>query len=102
MKVSIDSNAEGARKRGDILQTNIGDRRERTFLILRTHRVKPIRGVPRYSVWAERWWEIEPDARIRLFESAERAGGQHIIRLARYPTKAKKRTFEQLMRSTDL
>jgi hypothetical protein len=102
MKVSIDFQIGGRPKRGDILQTNIGDRkRERTLLILRTHRLKPINGVPRYSVWAERWWYMEPDMRMRLFESAERAGGQLVI-LFRRPTKTKDKkkekknlTFEQ-------
>jgi hypothetical protein len=99
MKVSIDFLAGGgAPKRGDILQTNIGDRRERTFLIIKTRRLRPINGVPRYSVWAERWWEFEPELRVRLFESAERSGGQKVIEFSRYPAKKKSLTFEQHMR----
>lgn len=98
MKISIDFRAGGLPKRGDILQTNRGDRRERTFLILKIHRLKSIHGVPRYSVWAERWWQIEPEMRMRLFQSAERAGGQKVIEFTRYPNPKKKPTFEQYMR----
>jgi hypothetical protein len=109
MKISIDFPTGPPPKRGDILQTNIGSRRrERTFLILRTHLLKPINGVPRYSVWAERWWFMEPDMRMRLFESAERAGGQLVIPFRR-PTKTdqknkskrkkkRKLTFEEYIR----
>lgn len=100
MRVSIDSDAAGVPRRGDILQTNLGDRRERTFLVLKVHRLRPMDGVPRYSVWAERWWEIEPDTRKRLFESAERSGGQHVIRFVRCTAKTEKRTFEDLLRNT--
>jgi hypothetical protein len=66
-------------KRGDILQTNVGDRRERTCLILRVRR--SYRRIPsyRFYVWAERWWELESDFRMRLFRSAMRAGGQRVI-----------------------
>ncbi len=98
MKVSIDFHSGGAPKRGDILQTNIGNRRQRTFLILKIHSLRPINGVPRYSVWAERWWVIEPEIRMRLYESAQRAGGQKVINFSRAPAKKKKPTFEQHMR----
>lgn len=71
-------------KRGDILQTNVGDRRERTFLILSARRMKPtMPRVPRFRIWAERYWEIEPETRLRLFISAERNGGQRVIYFTR-------------------
>jgi hypothetical protein len=90
MKVSVDDFTGQAIKRGDILQTNIGDRRERTFLILRVHRSRGTpKGVPRYQVWAERWWQIEPDLRIKLHRSAERAGGQQVVLFQRYRTNKK-------------
>ena len=112
-------------KRGDLLQTNVGNRRERTCFILK---VKPIRRVsrfpvieergasnsqtarsrgrqgvesaaPRFLVTAVRWWEIEPEFRRLLFRHAERNGGQRVIRFRRYPGK-KKLTFEQYMRTS--
>jgi hypothetical protein len=83
-------------KRGDLVQTNVGNRRERTWFVLAVHRLKPTKGVPRARCWLERWWAIDPDLRMRLYQSAERAGGQRCIETKRYPAK-KKRTFEQLM-----
>lgn len=74
-------------KRGDILQTNVGDRRERTFLILCSRRLKPTKGVPRAKLWAERWWEIEPELRMALLRSAERNGGQRVVKFFRYGSK---------------
>lgn len=71
-------------KRGDLLQSNVGDRRERTWMILQTREMptkfcKEIERVAiRTKVWAERWWEIEPETRMRLFRSAERNGGQQV------------------------
>jgi len=70
-------------KRGDILQTNVGDRRERTCLVLRVRRFR--RREHRFDVWCERWWELEPEFRMRLARSAERAGGQAVYRFKRYP-----------------
>lgn len=84
-------------KRGDLLQSNAGDRRSRTWFVLAVHSLKPIRGVPRARVWVERWWEIEPELRSRLYQSAERNGGQCVIYFERYKAK-KKPTFEQIMR----
>ena len=69
-------------KRGDLLQTNVGDRRERTWFILRSRRSP--RREWRFHLWAERWWQIEPDLRMRLFRSAERNGGQGLLALYRY------------------
>jgi hypothetical protein len=69
-------------KRGDLLQTNCGDRRERTWFILRVRKIArrtdaPLGTVkPRFDVWRVRWWELESDFRIRLYRSAERRGGQ--------------------------
>jgi hypothetical protein len=88
-----------APKRGDIVQTNVGDRRERTWLVIRVRHVRRRENslMPRYEVWTARWWELEPDMRMRLFASAERAGGQRVILFKRYPPKKRKRTFEDLM-----
>ena len=76
MKIVIDMLAsDGPPKRGDLLQTNVGDHRERTCFILRAHHVK----ARRWHLWAERWWELEADFRMRLFRSAQRRGGQQVI-----------------------
>ena len=83
-------------KRGDIVQTNVGDRRERTWLILRARRMKRSKHHRRYQVSAARWWELEPDMRVRLWRSAERNGGQGVIYFERYPAK-KRQTFEDFM-----
>ena len=84
-------------KRGDLLQTNLGDRRERTWMVVHVHNLLPAKGVPRCKVWAVRWWELEPELRLRLFRSAERAGGQKVVYFTRYPAKRRK-SFEQYMR----
>lgn len=90
-------------KRGDLVQTNVGNKRERTFLVIGTHRL-PTRWCPdmgmvaqRTRVHAERWWEIEPEMRMALYRSAERSGGQELFVFVRFPAK-RKPTFEQLMR----
>lgn len=82
-------------KRGDIVQTNVGNRRERTWLVLHAHRVNRIVHssrdlIPRFKLWAARWWELEPDFRMRLFRSAERNGGQQVIFFYRYKAKKKR------------
>jgi hypothetical protein len=88
----------GAPKRGDIVQTNVGSKRERTWLVLGVRRAKrEPKGVPRYKIWAARWWELEAEMRMALYRSAERNGGQGIIYFRRYPAK-KKKSFEQHMR----
>ena len=94
-------------KRGDIMQTNVGQRRERTWLILRVRWIRraKVRETPeailfRYQIWMARWWELEPDMRMRLFRSAERNGGQRIFPFYRYPVK-RKQTFEDHMRRVD-
>lgn len=89
-------------KRGDILQTNIGTRRERTFLILSARNL-PTRwckemGIKaqRTKVWAERWWDLEPGTRLMLHRSSERNGGQLVHDSKRFPAK-RKPSFEQLV-----
>ena len=73
-----------APKRGDILHTNCGDHRERTWLILRVRKIArrtdaPLGTVnPRFEVWRVRWWEIDPELRMKLYRSAERHGGQDV------------------------
>lgn len=91
-------------KRGDLVQSNIGTKRERTWIILAVRevqeRVCPEMGgimTRRYKIWCERWWELEPEMRVRLYRSAMRRGGQHVYDFARFPAKKKARTFEQLM-----
>ena len=91
-------------KRGDLIQSNVGKRLERTWFVIGTHILAngphPLRkrNVQRTHVWMERWWDLEPDLRLRLYRSAERAGGQVVHLLYRFPAK-RKRTFEDLMRS---
>jgi hypothetical protein len=90
--------------RGDLLQTNVGTRRERTWIVLSVHSL-PARWCPeigmvaqRTRIWAERWWEVEPAVRMGLYLSAERRPlGQQVWDFYRFPAK-RKRTFEQLMR----
>jgi len=89
-------------KRGDLVQTNVGNWRERTFIVLSVRslgaRPRPEMGLntQRTRVWAERWWEIEPATRVALARSAERAGGQAVHYFE--PFRAKKnRTFEEHM-----
>lgn len=95
----IDMHDGGVPKRGDIVQTNVGDRRERTWMILQARHMKRAKHPHRYHVFAARWWELEQDMRIRLWRSAERNGGQRTIYFKRYPVK-KRRTFEDFMERT--
>ena len=83
-----------APKRGDLVQSNVGKKKERTWFILR---VRSSRIASRYNVWMVRWWELSPRFRSLLFESAERNGGQRVIFFKRYPARKRKRTFEQYM-----
>lgn len=85
------ANYDPTPKRGDLLQSNLGTRRERTWLILKATRRRCKRRS--YNVFAARWWELDPELRIRLYQSALRNGGQHSWFLKRYPAK-KKHTFE--------
>lgn len=83
-------------KRGDLVQTNCGDRRERTWFVIRARQVRRKVGtVPRYELYVARWWELEPRTRIALWNSAERHGGQQVISFKRYPAKRKAINFEQ-------
>lgn len=76
-------------KRGDLVQTNVGDKRERTCFILRASRGRAPR---RFNVWAARWWELEPDFRMRLFRSAERRPeGQQVFDFVRFRRPAPKK-----------
>lgn len=90
MKLTMDCFDGSAPKRGDILQTNVGDRRERTCLILRVHRSSAMAW--RFHIWCERWWQLEPDFRMRLYRSAERAGGQAVGYFTRYKPPKPRRT----------
>lgn len=85
-------------KRGDLLQTNVGNRQERTCFILKVTPLKPRIDLRRFKLTAIRWWEIEPEFRHLLFRHAERHGGQRVVQFARYPAKKKKQTFEQYMK----
>jgi len=91
---------ESRPRRGDLLQSNPGDRRERTWMILGTHTL-PNRfcpelggiGAQRTRIWAARWWELEPEMRMSLWGSAERRlGGQQVYTFVRFPPK-RKQTF---------
>ena len=78
-------------KRGDIVQTNLGNRRERTWMILYARRMRRRErtAVPRFRIWMARWWELEADFRMRLYRSAVRNGGQSVFYFARYKVKKK-------------
>jgi hypothetical protein len=78
-------------KRGDLLHSNVGNRRERTWIVLRVRTLRRTKSVPRCQIWAERWWQMEVALRVRLYRSAERNGGQRVIYFARYKSKPKKR-----------
>ena len=93
MKYTLDiTNGDAVPKRGDLVQTNVGNRRERTWFVLHSHRLKPTKGLPRCRLWLERWFDIEPETRIRLFQSAERNGGQRYILTYRYPASPRRST----------
>lgn len=83
-------------KRGDLLESNVGDKRQRTWFVLSVKALKPTKGVPRCKLWVERWWHLEPQLRVNLWRSAERRGGQQVVQFRRYPSK-KRKTFEQYM-----
>lgn len=90
MRLRLDSLDGSVPKRGDILHTNVGDRRERTCLVLGVRRG---RKPGRVHVWCERWWQMEPELRMRLYRSAERNGGQQLIHFERYRPKKKRSPF---------
>jgi len=89
-----------APKRGDLVHTNVGNKRERTWLVLKAQRVKRNQAnstTIRYKVHLARWWELNPKLRLALYRSAERNGGQRVIHFKPYPVRSKKKTFEQYM-----
>ena len=98
MKLTIDINDGTAPKRGDLLHTNVGNRRERTCFVVMATKLKSRVHPNRYRLHAVRWWEIEPEFRRLLFRYAERHGGQNVIHFQRYPARKKKLTFEEYMR----
>ena len=84
-------------KRGDLVQTFVGDKRERTWMVIKARRIRS--PYMAWELWTVRWWEIEPDLRIRLWRSAERNGGQNVLRYEPVKRKPrKKRSFEELMK----
>jgi len=86
-------------KRGDLIHTAVGTKRERTWLVLHAHRVKPFDRIPtRFKVWAVRWWELDAGIRMKLFRSAQRNGGQRCIEVVAYNRKKKNPSFEEFMR----
>jgi hypothetical protein len=89
--VWIDMHEPPGPKRGDLIQTNVGKPRERTWLVLRSRHMKRAKHPRRYMIWLARWWELEPEMRMRLYRSAERNGGQRCIWMDRYPAKKKQR-----------
>lgn len=96
-RLTIDMlNGEPIPKRGDLIQSAVGTGRERTWFVIQSRALKPTKGVPRAKIWVERWFQIEPELRVKLFLSAERNGGQRVIDFKRYPAK-KRKSFEQYM-----
>ncbi len=93
MTLIVDFDEDSASpKRGDLIHTNVGDRRERTCMVIAARRLRSPISPRRFLLWAERWWQLNAYFRVRLFRSAERAGGQNVISFRRYPAK-KKRTI---------
>ena len=84
-------------RRGDLLQTNTSDKRSRTWFILHARLMTRAKTPYRYMLVAVRWWELEPEMRMKLYRSAERNGGQRVIYFTRYPAKKRKRSFEDFM-----
>lgn len=91
-----------APKRGDLLYTNCGDQRERTWLILRVRKIARRTDArigtvqPRFEVWRARWWELDPEFLMKLYRSAERRGGQ----VSWFPIPQPKTPFENLRRKS--
>lgn len=80
-----------APKRGDLIHSAVGTRRERTWIILRSLR-RPKFGYDkrRFTILRARWWELEPEMRMSLFRSAQRNGGQTVWHTHRLPATKKK------------
>lgn len=89
-------------RRGDLLQTNIGTKRERTWIILSARVLRSGfckhtgTTTQRTKLWAERWWDLEPEIRMALYRSAMRTGAQLCHPFYRFKPK-RKPTFEQHM-----
>jgi len=64
-----------APKRGDLIYSGKGTRKERTWIIIRSVLKKRAKNRS-FGIFRARWWELEPDMRIRLYRSAQRNGGQ--------------------------
>lgn len=93
-----------APKRGDLLFSNLRSKNQRTWLVVgvRALKIGPCKewggaAARRYKIWAERWWELEPETRVALFRSAERAGGQTAHEFFRFPQKRKAINFERYL-----
>ena len=91
-------------KRGDLIHTNVNKRRERTWFVLHARLMhRPYREGRRFELLIVRWWELDPEMRMRLFRSAERNGGQSLFRTFRYPPKKKRKrrnmSFEAYMQA---
>jgi hypothetical protein len=86
MKVFVDMHGDTVPKRGDLVQTAIFTKRERTCMVLRARRMRG--RLQRFALWLARWWELEPEMRVRLFRSAQRNGGQIVIMFERYKNKS--------------
>ena len=78
-------------KRGDLIQTAMNSAKERTWIILSAKRRRGNRN--RWTVWKARWWELEVDMRVRLYRSAQRAGGQTVWYATPQPKKRKPLDF---------
>lgn len=86
-------------RRGDLLQTAYRTPKSRTWFVLRSVLVRRRAGNPRYKVTAARWWELEPEMRMRLARSAERRpGGQHVVFVDSLTKKKKRPTFDDYIR----
>jgi hypothetical protein len=84
-------------KRGDLIQTAIGTKRERTWFILRCVTMRRAK-TRRFAIWKARWFELEPGMRMRLYRSAYRKGGQQVWHACPQKPKRKKPSFEDYMR----
>lgn len=87
-----------APKRGDLMQTAIGSPKERTWFILRAVPMRRAKN-RRYAIRRARWWELEPEFRVKLYQSASRNGGQTTwhTRPRKVIQKPKRKMFEDYM-----
>ena len=86
-------------KRGDLMQSNIGDRRERTWIIARVRRIKrkDSNACRRFEITLYRWWTLSVKARQKLCSAQMRSlfNVQSVFEL--YRTKRERQTFENYM-----